>query len=94
MDLPGNLELDSWLYHTGDILAQSLGAAPVQVDNHLRADLRLGWNVRPNLTLELAGHNLIDPGEEEWNSLLTPNGASELPLSIFGRITWNFDAAP
>lgn len=93
MDLPGNIELDSWLYYTGDITGQTFGGTALEIDSHLRADLRLGWRARPGLILELVGQNLIDYDEEEWSSVLTPNGASMLPLSIFGRLTWEFGAS-
>jgi iron complex outermembrane receptor protein len=90
MDLPGNVELDTSFYFTGDFDTANLTGTSIDVAAHWRTDVRLAWKPRPGLELSLVGQNLLDPNEPEWVGLLNPNGIAEVPRSFYGKVTWEF----
>lgn len=85
LDLPRDVELDGALYYVDDVSGQADGQGrPVR--SYYRADLRLGFHPREDLSLELVGRNLLDGGHAEFGSVFgTP---SEVPRTAFARITW------
>lgn len=87
LDLPHDLEFDVAL-HWVDRLPGDQEMFFQPVDDYLRADLRLGWQPRPDLSLELFLHNALDNRRREFRD--TNVISSEVPRTIFARLrmTW------
>ncbi len=82
MNLPHNLQFDTYLYWTDEVPYQ-------EADSRLRLDLRLGWKASENIDLSLVGQNLLADEEKEWNAGLNDSGG--LPgRSAYAKLTWNF----
>lgn len=80
MNLPYNLEFDvtvRWIDHL---------PAP-NVPSYVGLDARLGWHVRNNVELSLAGFNLLDRRHPEFG---TAPGRSEIGRNVYLRLLWNF----
>ncbi|MBF0165108.1 MAG: TonB-dependent receptor, partial [Magnetococcales bacterium] len=73
LDLPHDLELDAAFFYTARIRNLAIPAVT-------RLDLRLGWRPTSNLTLSLAGQNLLDDHHPEFTGqMVTP---SETPRAF------------
>lgn len=59
------------------------------VDDYVRLDLNLGWQIEDNVRFNLIGQNLIDEAHREFSSPTSLN-AAEVERSIFGKLTWQF----
>ncbi len=82
MNLPHNLQFDTYLYWMDEV--------PNQVtDSRLRLDLRLGWRATENIDLSLVGQNLLTDEEKEWSAGLgAPAGLHS--RSAYAKLTWKF----
>ncbi|MEA2695612.1 MAG: iron complex outerrane recepter protein, partial [Acidobacteriota bacterium] len=81
LDLPGRIELDSWLRH-----ADALPSPKVPAYTEL--DLRLGWRATAALDLSLIGRNLLHAHHPEFGS---PGPTrQEVTRSLYGRLQWSF----
>lgn len=69
-DLPHRTELDVHLRHIG-------GLPDPDVPSYTQADLRLGWQIAPQVELSLIGQNIFDQRHAEFNAPAT--------ASVFGR---------
>ncbi|MGM9486953.1 TonB-dependent receptor plug domain-containing protein [Ideonella sp. YS5] len=63
-DLPGAVELDLALRHTGALTAPDVPA-------YTTLDVRVGWRPRPGLDLALTGRNLLGGGHGEFTEVST-----------------------
>lgn len=79
-DLSGNVELDLTLRRVGSL------PRPV-VPAYRALDVRLGWEIRPDLELAVIAHNLLASGHAEFGA---PAARSIIERSVFGRLTWRF----
>ena len=82
LDLPNDLQLDGSLQWVENVPGKD-------IESYLRADLRLGWEPRPGLVVEIVGQNLLEDDHQEWGSdfLHLP---TEIPRSAYARVTWRF----
>ncbi len=88
MDLGGDLSLDLWLYHAGEIVQSGyISGQPVPAYTGL--NLRLAWRPRENLELSLIGRDILDDHHLEFvgESYLMP---TEIERSIYGQLRLNF----
>lgn len=79
-DLPGDFELDPILYYVDSIPNSD-------VSSYLRTDLRLGWRVNSDLTLDFVVQNLFDDGHHEAGRARPV----EIERCVFGKVTYRFD---
>lgn len=81
-DLPGRVALDGAVHVVDQLVALGVPA-------YVLLDLRLGWEVRPGLTVSVAGQNLLDDRHAEY-FLQGPAEvtASSVPRMVYGRVTW------
>jgi iron complex outermembrane receptor protein len=69
-----------------DVQVRGTGALPnPAVPAYTALDARLGWRVRRDLELSIAGRNLGDPRHPEWGS---PLSRAEFTRSVFVQATW------
>jgi len=80
IDLPHGLELDC-VFRFVDSLPEPA------VPSYFTADVRLGWQLRPNLEISLVGQNLCDNQHPEFGARTT---RLEIPRSFYGKVTWRF----
>jgi len=83
-----SVQLDTHLFYSTSYLA-AYGVVGAQIAEHLRADVRLSWQVRPAWELSLVGHDL------GAHSLLELTSEAFSPASYTGRdfflkTTWRF----
>jgi iron complex outermembrane receptor protein len=62
LTLPDGVELDAMLRYVGEL------SSPL-ISDYLQADARVGWRVRPGLTLALVGRDLLAARHPEFSSL-------------------------
>ena len=84
LDLPHNLELNTWLRYV-----DALERGPVP--SYLELDTKLAWAVRDNLSFALVGRNLLDSRHQEFpvESFLK-NSVTEVRRQIFAEAIWKF----
>ena len=66
-----------WLRYVDELEA-------VNVDAYTTVDVRLAWQARKDLSLELVGRNLAEEWHQEWFS------AYEVERSLHAKATWVF----
>ncbi len=82
LNLPRNVSLDTAIYYVCGLTSQTIPA-------YTRLDLRLGWQPRKDVELSLAAQNLTDNHYSEF-SAGSGQLSSEVPRSVYGKITWRF----
>ncbi|MGH9395870.1 MAG: TonB-dependent receptor plug domain-containing protein [Terriglobia bacterium] len=83
VDLPHRFEFDTNVYYVDRLVGQSVGA-------YTRLDTQLTWHAGESLDLSVAGQNLLNPRHLEFNGpedIILP---TEIPRSVYGKITWRF----
>lgn len=75
LNLPMRLEFDPTFRYVSALPAD-------QAPAYSTADARLSWRFAPNLTLSIAGQNLLQPRHAEMSPVLVERGA-------YAQITWN-----
>jgi len=81
LNLPYNLELDTFLYYVSRNSARGIPA-------YTRLDLRLGWIPTKNLEFSLVSQNLQDNAHPELNELL--EASSETQRSFYFKATFKY----
>jgi iron complex outermembrane receptor protein len=90
LDFPGKVRLDTALYLT-DRLPQVGGSrfSFPEVPSRLRADIRLSWEVKPELELSVSGQNMLDDRNPEFNpEVWMPR--NEIRRGVYGQVRWRF----
>jgi iron complex outermembrane receptor protein len=80
IDLPGNVQFDSYLRYVGDLPGP---ATP----SYLQLDLRLGWSPIKNFEVALVGRNLLDEKHPEFRGATITR---EVDRSVYGTFRWSF----
>jgi iron complex outermembrane recepter protein len=84
--LPRHLEFDL----TGRFVNRLSGFAPV-VDSYFSLDARLGWQLRKDLEIVVAGQNLLDSHHPESGTApLLRSLLVEVERGVYGKVTWRF----
>lgn len=83
INLPYDLEFDSWVRIEDKLKAQSIGG-------YVELDLRLGWKPIPNLDISVVGKNLLDNHHPEFISSFLNTQPTEVQRSVYGKITWSY----
>ena len=78
---------DNWMLDTSAHYVDQLHAD--EVDDYLRLDINLGWQINKNIRFNLVGQNLIDQAHHEFGPVGELNTA-ESERSVFGKLTWEF----
>ncbi len=79
-NLPYGIELDNMLYYADELR---------NVDDYIRFDTRVSYQVNENVGIEVIGKNLFDSEHVEFNDSFYAESA-EIERSIFGRVTVEF----
>ena len=80
IDLPGNVQFDSYLRYVGDLPGP---ATP----SYLQLDARLAWSPTKNFEIALVGRNLLDEKHPEFRGTTITR---EVGRSIYGTFRWSF----
>ncbi len=92
-DLIQNLTLDVWLRYVGKTNAiyglSSEDTEIYEIDDYLTLDLRLGWQIRPDLEFFLTGQNLLEDSHLEFVQEAFGYPV-EVPRSVYAGLTFNF----
>ncbi|HLG30965.1 MAG TPA: TonB-dependent receptor, partial [Candidatus Brocadiales bacterium] len=85
LNLPHNLEQDTALYYVSRLHSEE------DISSYTRLDVRLGWHPRDDLELSLSVQNLLEKqNQENTGGAGSFFGSSEVPRSIYAKITWKF----
>jgi len=76
------LTLDTAAYYVGALTQSGVPA-------YTRVDANLGWSIDKGLRFNLIGQNLFDAAHREFGSITDLN-TSQVPRSVFGKLTWQF----
>jgi iron complex outermembrane receptor protein len=80
MDLPWNLQFDSYLRYVDDL-------PNPHTPSYLTADVRLAWSPRKNLEVAIVGRNLFDEAHPEFRTTTT---SQEVERSVFATFKWTY----
>jgi len=83
MDLPANLTWDTTFRFADNV-------PEWKVDEYLEMDMRLAWRPTKNLEISIVGQNLLNDAHPEANDTSTTAPATEIPRSIYGKVTLRF----
>ena len=86
IDLPYNIELDSWFRYVDNI--RSGGNS---VSNYFTVDIHLGWRPLDSLEFTVVGQNLLDSAHKEYvPSTLLNTQITEVERGVYGKVSWWF----
>ncbi len=85
-DLGKQVELDLWMRVT-DQVAYIDGE---KIPGYLTMDARIAWKPTKKLELSLVGQNLFQRRHPEYIPEFINTTASEVPRSVYGKLTWKF----
>ena len=89
LNLTHGFELNSALYYVDQIRSISLTPDPLNIEDYVRLDLGLSWEVTRNLEASFWAQNLLDDSHAEFAGYKTTRVA-EVPRTFYGKITWRF----
>ncbi|MGZ5493428.1 MAG: hypothetical protein ACXW3E_08100, partial [Thermoanaerobaculia bacterium] len=83
IQLPRQLELDSWAYYVGRIGSD--------VPSYLRLDAQLSWRPARRWELSISGQNLLQARHSEFvGNFFESELATPVQRTVNGKITWRF----
>ena len=85
LDFSSTLRGDAWLRHVSRIQNDNFA-----IPAHTTLDLRLAWNLSPDLELSLVGQNLLDSAHQEYGSSFILSTASEIERGVYLKADWRF----
>lgn len=88
MDIPHNIELDLTLHYVDKL--PPFGLPAVGVGDYLDFDIRLAWQPREDLSLEVVGQNLLDSQRDEFVRTFVTFVPTEVERGVYGKLTWRF----
>lgn len=83
VDLPYNLELNSFLRYTDAVVIQ-------KTPSYAELDLLLTWKATTNLELSVVGQNLLHNKHVEYGTGSLYGVAAEVPRGVYGKATLRF----
>jgi iron complex outermembrane receptor protein len=96
-DLASNVELDLGIYYVSSLFptgSDFLVFGDYGVDDYVRTDLRVGWQISPEMELDIIGQNLLNSTHQEFNSSPLNVGGfpenTEINRSISAKLTVRF----
>ena len=81
-----DVELDLWLRLTGQVKSIDSTTIP----GYITGDVRVAWKACRNMELSLIGRNLFQSRHPEYRAEYINTIPSEVPRSVYGKITWTF----
>jgi len=85
-DLGRQVELDLWLRAVDEVRYIDT----VRIPGYLTMDARLAWKPTKAVELSLVGQNLLQKRHPEYIPEFINTTASEIPRSVYGKVTWKF----
>ena len=85
-DLGKQVELDFWLRAVDRVAYID----QVSIPGYITMDIRLAWKPLKQLELALVGQNLFQKRHPEYIPEFINTTASEVPRSVYGKVTWRF----
>lgn len=89
-DLGNQVSLDLWLRGVDRIVQINETGQSVAVPGYMTMDVRVAWKLSRQLELSLVGQNLLSTHHPEFNSDVVNTLNSEVPRSVYGKVTWKF----
>jgi iron complex outermembrane receptor protein len=83
LDLPHGIELDAALRYVDSLPS-------LHVDSYVTVDARLAWQINPNWEVAIVGQNLVQDHHAEFAPTSIQTQPTEIPRTIYGKITWRF----
>lgn len=81
-DINKAVSLDTKLYYVDDL-------PRYDVDDYVRLDLSLNWQVSDNIRFNIVGQNLVEDEHREFADETSIN-AAEIERSVLGKVVWEF----
>jgi len=85
-ELGRQVELDLWLRAADRVKAIDT----VSIAGYVTLDVRLAWKPTSSLELAIVGQNLLQRRHPEYIPEFINTTASEVPRSVYGKLTWRF----
>lgn len=85
-DLGKQVELDLWLRAVDQVTYID----GVNIPGYVTMDVRLAWKPTKTIELSLVGQNLLQKRHPEYIPEFINTTASEVPRSVYGKLTWKF----
>jgi len=85
-NIGSQVELDLWLRAMDRIKSIDSKSYP----GYVTMDARIAWKPLHNLELSLVGRNLFQRRQAEYRPEVINTTASEVPRSVYGKVTWKF----
>lgn len=85
MKLPYHFNLNIWMIYTDELLTRVMN-----IEAYFDLDVRLAWQLRPNLECAIVGQNLIDKHHPEFSTSSNPFVTTEVERGVYGSVTWKF----
>jgi len=82
MNLPAGFEFD-WMWRA----ASGLPSPSQRIPGYATSDIRMGWNVFPQITLAVVGQNLH---ERRHGEFVNAGTLTEVPRSVHGTVAWRW----
>lgn len=89
-DLGNQVSLDLWLRGVDRIVQINELGQSIAVPGYMTMDVRVAWKLSRQLELSLIGQNLLSTHHPEFNSDVVNTLNSEVPRSVYGKVTWKF----
>jgi iron complex outermembrane receptor protein len=83
MDFPHGVALDLIGRYVDNLPA-------IHVPAYFSMDARLAWQINPHLEIAIVGQNLVESHHAEFAPSFIASQPSEIPRSVYGKITWRF----
>jgi len=90
IDLPWNLELDTWVSWTAEVSGSPGNPIAVPIDDYVRLDVRIGWQPTDHWEFSLSGQNLVEDEHVEFFDSQALGVVNEIPRSVFGKATFRY----
>jgi iron complex outermembrane receptor protein len=79
----GNLDLDVLMRYTDKLEERDIPA-------YWGLDLRIAYRYKPGIEIAIVGQNLLDSQHQEFTASPGFSKASEIPRSVYGKLTMRF----
>ncbi len=83
LNITDDLHFDTMLYYVDNV-------PMVDMDNYIKLDARLGWDVNDHVELSLVGQDLLDSQHPEFADTYSVNGNTEIQRRFYARLSLRF----
>jgi iron complex outermembrane receptor protein len=94
LNITRDIDFDLWVRWVSQVKDSGVllpgSTVSPQIPAYATLDLRLAWRPTEHLELSIVGQNLIESEHREFNPSYFSTQATEVPRSVFGKLTWHY----